>query len=342
MAFDQAASFRCAIAERAVGKELMKASVVIPTKNGGAPFVRVLDALLQQSAPWDFEILVVDSGSTDNTVLHCEERNVKVVSIPPSEFGHGKTRNLGISKTTGEFIALITQDALPASRDWLFNLVSAVEQAPDVVGAFGRHLPYPEADPYTTRDLKLHFDGFLNWPAVMRKSDNEARYAAELGYRQVMHFFSDNNACLRRSVWEKYPYPEVDFAEDQIWAKTIVEAGYGKAYADNAAVYHSHSYSVTEAGRRAFDESRALNKLFGYRLCPTIAHLLAQAIRTTSADIRHSMRQPKRSGQIFYMARAPFYNFARMAGFYLGAHETAIPQRVLRFISLDQALKAKQ
>jgi len=320
----------------------MKASIVIPTKNGGILFARVLDALLRQKTPWDYEILVVDSGSTDNTVRYCEERNVNIISIPPSEFGHGKTRNFGISRTKGEFVALITQDALPASNEWLFNLVSAVEQAADVAGAFGRHLPYPEADPYTTRDLKLHFDGFLNWPAVLRKSDNEARYAAELGYRQIMHFFSDNNACLRRAVWEKYPYPDVDFAEDQIWAETIIEAGYGKAYADNAAVYHSHSYSVIEAGRRAFDESMALNKLFGYRLCPTIIHLLTQVIRTTSADIRHSMRQPNRSDQIYYMARAPFYNLARMTGFYLGAHETAIPQRMLRYISLDQALKAKQ
>ena len=339
MASDQAIAFSCAIPECAAGEQLMKASVVIPTKNGGVLFARVLDALLQQKTLWDYEILVVDSGSSDNTVRYCEERNINVISILPSDFGHGKTRNFAMSKTTGEFIALITQDALPASNEWLFNLVSAVEQAPDVAGAFGRHLPYPEADPYMTRDLKLHFDRFLNWPAVMRKSDNEARYAAELGYRQVMHFFSDNNACLRRSVWEKYPYPEVDFAEDQIWAKIVTEAGYGKAYADNAAVYHSHNYSVIEAGRRAFDEAMALNKLFGYKLCPTLTHLLTQVIRTSAADIRHSMRQPNRGGQIYYMARAPFYNISRMTGFYLGTHATALPKEMSRTLSLDRSLK---
>lgn len=266
----------------------MKASVVIPTKNGGMLFARVLDALLRQKAPWDYEILVVDSGSTDDTVRYCEERNIKVESIPPFEFGHGKTRNFGISKTKGEFIALITQDALPASNEWLFNLVSAVEQAPDVAGAFGRHLPYPDADPCLVRDLKLHFDGFLGWPAVLRKSDNEPRYAAEIGYRQVMHFFSDNNACLRRTVWEKHPYPDVNFAEDQIWAKTVIEAGYGKAYADNAVVYHSHHYSIVEAGRRAFDESVALNRLFGYQLCPTVGHMLAQAGGCGYRDVRYT------------------------------------------------------
>ncbi len=320
----------------------MKASVVIPTKNGGLLFARVLDSLLAQKTPWDYEILVVDSGSSDDTVKHCEERNINVISISPSEFGHGRTRNFGISQTSGEFVALLTQDALPANDGWLVNLVSAVEQAPDVAGAFGRHLPYSETDPYTARDIKMHFDGFLNWPAVVRKSDNDERYQAEVGYRQVLHFFSDNNACLRRSVWEEHPYPDVDFAEDQIWAKIVIEAGYGKAYADNAAVYHSHSYSVIDAGRRAFDESMALYKLFGYRLCPTLAYLFAQAIRSSAADIKYSMRQRNWDGQIFYMARAPFYNLVRMSGFYLGAHMALLPQRMIRTFSRDHSLKVKQ
>lgn len=362
----------------------MKASVVIPTKNGGMLFVRVLDALLRQEAPWDYEILVVDSGSTDSTLMHCSERNVKAISIPPSEFGHGKTRNLAISKTIGEFVALITQDALPASNDWLFNLVSAVEQAPDVAGAFGRHLPYPDADPYMVRDLKLHFDGFLAWPVVSRKSDDELRYAAEIGYRQVMHFFSDNNACLRRAVWEKFPYPDVNFAEDQIWAKTVIEAGYGKAYADNAAVYHSHNYSVIEAGRRAFDESVALNSLFGYQLCSTVKQLLWQTGACGNRDVRHTAsllkdfarRELSRPVQnirlhlatrklrgcfatlidlarsirfliagtyfwrlLFFLCRAPAYNFARQMGFYLGNKQGRLPKWLPNLLSLDHALK---
>lgn len=352
----------------------MKASVVIPAKNGGNLFARVLDALLQQETPWDFEILVVDSGSTDNTLRHCQERNIRVLSIPPADFGHGKTRNLGISKTKGEFIALITQDALPANNAWLVNLVGAVEQAPDIAGAFGRHLPYPEADPYTARDLKLHFDGFLTWPAVMRKSDNTSRYAAETGYRQVMHFFSDNNACLRRAVWEQHPYPDVDFAEDQIWAKTVIEAGYGKAYADNAAVYHSHSYTVIEAGCRAFDESVALNKLFGYQLCPTLRQLFTHAGGCTYRDIRYassllgnlvSEKPDPTSSEIgryssvrrfnggaralisnefwrlmFFLFRTPAYQLFRQLGFYLGNNQTKLPGWLPPLLSLDHALKA--
>ena len=59
--------------------------------------------------------------------------------------------------------------------------------------------------------------------------DDKARYDRDEPYRQRLHFFSDNNALVRRSVWEQIPYPDVDFAEDQIWAQQIIEAGWKRA-----------------------------------------------------------------------------------------------------------------
>ena len=47
----------------------------------------------------------------------------KCYEIPPSEFGHGKTRNYGASKGTGEFILFVTQDAKPADEYWLENFI---------------------------------------------------------------------------------------------------------------------------------------------------------------------------------------------------------------------------
>jgi len=67
-------------------------------------------------------------------------------------------------------------------------------------------------------------------------------------------------------VWEHYPYPEVDFSEDQAWARVIIEAGFKKAYSSDAAVYHSHNYGLWERFQRSFDESMALDDLFHYDL----------------------------------------------------------------------------
>lgn len=321
----------------------MKASIVIPTKNAGPLFKKVLNAVLGQETPWRYEVLVIDSGSSDDTVEYCRglgDEKLHIHTIPAREFGHGRTRNLGISMTSGEFIALITQDALPANQFWLRNLVAAVEQAPDVAGAFGRHLPYPDANPYVARDLQLHFDGFLQWGPIFRLDDAQ-RYERDVGYRQVLHFFSDNNACIRRSVWDDYPYPDVDFAEDQIWAKRIIEAGYGKAYADDARVFHSHNYSVIELGRRSFDEANALFNLFGYRLCPNVRQLVGHFLWGTYGDFAYSWHNKALLKHGLWLAKSPFLNLSRQLGFYCGERAHKIDPWLRNRISLDQSNKAR-
>ena len=149
------------------------------------------------------------------------------MEISPSEFGHGKTRNLAVSQTTGEYAVLITHDALPYNLHWLAAMVALADSDPRIAGVFGRHCAYPEASPYTKRDLDGHFGNFAGQPVVWL--DDKARYDRDEPYRQRLHFFSDNNALVRRSVWEQIPYPDVDFAEDQIWAQQIIEAGWKRA-----------------------------------------------------------------------------------------------------------------
>jgi rhamnosyltransferase len=313
----------------------MKATVLIPTKNAGPSFRTVLDRLMSQHTSWPFEVIVIDSGSSDGTVDLCRQYPaIRLHQIAPTEFGHGRTRNLGFSIASGEFVAVITQDALPVDDHWLTNLVAAVEARSDIAGGFGRHLPYNSASPFIKRDLQLHFDGFAKLDPIT-KLDDPVRYAQDLGYRQLLHFFSDNNACIRKAVWEKFPYPDVDFAEDQIWAQRIIEAGYAKVYCDAAAVYHSHDYGVIETLRRSYDESRAFRRLFGYRLCPSFRHLLAVTAHTTVRDLRYARKIV--GARAKWLVLAPPINLAKQAGYYLGSEWSDHP--FVSRLSLDRAKK---
>lgn len=317
----------------------LKASVVIPTKNAGTLFREVLHAVIGQSTPWAFDVLVMDSGSKDGTDRFAESQGVRVHRFPPDEFGHGRTRNLGASLTGGEWIVFITHDAVPASDSWLRNLVGAAEISPEVAGAFGRHAAHPGSSPFLARELQAHFDGFLQWPQVVAKADDPQRYRTDEGYRQVLHFFSDNNACIRRRVWESIPYPDVEFAEDQIWASRIIEAGYAKAYADDAVVYHSHDFGFTEQLRRSFDEALSWKKLFDYRVCPSLAHLLKQAVLTTWGDWRYAGERGKLWDWRSWVLKSPLSNTGRQIGLYLGQRSEHLPEGLARRISRDQALR---
>jgi len=247
----------------------IKASVIIPTLNAGEAFQQVIHAVKSQKAPWEFEIVVIDSGSTDGTIEFIEAfKDISLHHIAKSDFQHGSTRNRAIGLTNGEYIALLTQDAQPKNDYWLYNLVAALEHFPHAAGAFGRHQAYPDADPFTKRDLESIFRRYNQHPLCVSKDLDPGKWnAQDTRWRKFLHFYSNNNSCMRRSVWEKIPFPRVDFGEDQIWASKIIEAGYQKLYVDKAIVYHSHNYDEYQTEERAFTEANYLLMQFGYKPC---------------------------------------------------------------------------
>lgn len=314
-------------------------SVLIPTKNGGFLFDKVLKKVINQKTSWEFEIIIIDSGSTDSTIDSCNSYNkVKLYKIDTDSFGHGKTRNLGVSMASGKYIALLTQDALPIDEYWLHRLVLTVEQDEQIAGVFGKHIAYPNANPFTAHELDLHFKNFDNANSVYYIKDREKYYTDER-YRQSLHFFSDNNALIRRSVWEECPYPEVDFAEDQIWAKTILEAGYKKAYSSTAAVYHSHDYTLFERLQRSFDEAYAYKTLFNYSLSKDLRHLLTSWLYSCKRDMLYAYKHHLFKSNPGAVAKSPVDNLMKLAGHYLGTRAKRIPRRFHKYLSRDKQVQ---
>ena len=150
--------------------------------------------------------------------------------------------------------------------------------------------------------LQEHFARFGNENHVFeirrRRTGNSTRRTR--GNRQYLAFFSDNNSCLRRSVWEQIPYDDVDYAEDQFWARKILEAGYGKVYCPFAGVYHSHNYPLTSYGKRYYDDFKAMYRVYGMVLCPT-----AKAFRRgLLGDIKHQCGYILRQRQITWKEKS--------------------------------------
>src|SRR5947209_4599417 len=91
-------------------------SVVIPVWNPGPNLTRCIDSLLAQTMPvTEFEIVLVDDGSTDGTAERLDvlagahPGHVRVLHIPPSGWP-GKPRNVGIEAARGEFVHLVDND----------------------------------------------------------------------------------------------------------------------------------------------------------------------------------------------------------------------------------------
>jgi len=242
--------------------------VVIPTYNGLAEVKPVIEALRRQHASVPLQIFCVDSSSTDGTTEWLRKQpDVALTVIDQKAFQHGRTRNLGAGLGRARHIAMLTQDARPATATWAHDIVRMLDRFPNAAGLIGRHLPYPDHPLYVREEINRHFDNLLRHPLALSKFTDPAKWdRGDRGWRQLLHFYSDNNSAMRRKVWEQIPYPEVDYGEDQAWAWEILQAGHVKLYCPTAAVYHSHDYGPDETYARSRTESAFFFRQFGYRL----------------------------------------------------------------------------
>lgn len=325
-----AASAETALAPNAV-------SIIIPIKNGLPYFRDVCTALKTQIYDAPVEVICIDSGSKDGSDQIVLDHGFRLVRIPSVEFGHGRTRNKAASLSGGEYLVFLTHDAIPNSPHWLAKLVEPMRRDPAVAGVFSRHIAHEGADPFTRWELQQHFSGLSNFAEV--QITDRARYDADPGLRQVYHFYSDNASAMPRRIWEKYPYPDVQFAEDQIWAKTIIEAGYKKAFAIESVVRHSHSFGPWKTLCRSFDESRAFNKLFGYNLCTSPRNLARSTAYLFQRDLGNALKYGWWRSHPLKTTSKIFESFTRPLGHYLGCHN-GLPKWIENWISRDDWIKA--
>ena len=242
--------------------------VVVPTWNGKAEFGPVLEALRSQRIADQMQIHCVDSSSTDGTIDWLkDQKDVSLTVIDQKDFQHGRTRNFGASLGKAPLIGFITQDAMPATSGWATDIVKMMRAVPEAAGLFGRHIAYPDHSVFVKEDITNHFENMLKHPLILSKHTDPERWdSGDLSWRKLLHFYSDNNSAMRRDVWTDMPYPEIDYGEDQVWARDLIEAGYAKIYAPTATVYHSHDFDGAGTYKRAKTEGTFFYEFFGYTL----------------------------------------------------------------------------
>ncbi len=298
----------------------MTVSVVIPTKNGGSEFQRCLRSIREQQLDDEVEIVVVDSGSDDDTIAIALEHGATVFEIPPSEFTHGRARNRGVSRSTGDVLVFLSQDAIPVGGAWLERLTRPLAERPELAGVYGRQLAHPDARP-----PEKFFLDFLYGP---RPRIQRASHAGELSMETTL--FSNVNAAIPRWACERFPFAEdIIMSEDQDWSRRVLLAGSALAYEPEACVRHSHDYTLAAAFRRFFDSGVSAERAYLAGQERSRSVLRAAALRYAREEVSWLAR----GGQRRWIPYAAAYESAKLAGLVLGAHHRLLPATVKRQFS---------
>lgn len=303
-------------------------TVAVPVRDGGPRFGEVLAAVRAQHLDRPLELLVADSGSTDGSHQVARRHGAEVIDIPPGQFSHGGTRNLLVGRASGSHVALITQDAVPADDLWLARLLEGFELADDVGLVFGPYKARMGASVMIRRELDEWFDSLT--PEVRGLPDPRDPD----GMRRL--FFTDANGCVARGAWERVPFREVAYAEDQRLGRDMLAAGYAKVYRPDAAVIHSHDYRPLDQFRRSFDEWRGLREVRAIAAPPRLRDAVLGVQRAVRDDVAFARSEGQVGSTALRIGGASLRHHAlREIGATLGSRAERLPPRFRRVCSLE-------
>lgn len=293
-------------------------SVVIPVLNADRYLPALLQTIFKQKPYVPSEIILVDSQSTDNTAA-IAAADPRIRFIPITNFSHGRARNLGARAASGEFVVLMTQDALPRDDQWLAKLLEPLQEDKQVAVTFSRQYPYSNASPMESYFINSHFPE----NPVVKKT---VRQAHELSFQRGI-FMSNVSAAYRRELLLKYPFDEdLIMSEDQQIARDFINAGYAVYYQPLSVVFHSHNYTLGTVVRRYFDSVYSVTQIFPRHNMQDSASMGLNYLRKEAANIffHHPLWIP------YYLA----YTAAKTFGTVAGHFADHMPRWLLRRLSM--------
>lgn len=297
---------------------MLAASILIPVKNERRWIGACLDAVCAQQGP-AFEVVVVDSGSSDGTLDILGRYPLRLAQIAPREFHHARTRNHLASLAAGEFLVFLGGDAIPVSPHWLKELLAPFSDG--AVGAvYGRQLPRAGASLERQAALALMYG---NRPIRKHRSE-----LARQGY--MLYHFSTVTCAIRREVWRQYPFREdIPVFEDVAFAKQYLDAGGTIFYAPNAAVRHSHDYPPGKLFRRFYDTGAVYQRLGIWQAGSGQGRTL---LRDGLSTVGHKLARLRRESPLRVTADLG-RDALKFLGVQLGRHERWLPMPLKRRFS---------
>lgn len=276
-----------------------KVSVVFRALNEEKWFAEALSACLKQNAPqYDVEIILVDSGSTDRTIEIAESFGARVVHIKKSDFTFGRSLNYGCEAASGQFLVFISAHCIPASEDWLIDLIRPLEEGVCDY-SYGRQIGH-EVTQYSERQIFAQY--FPDYDKLPQEG-----------------FFANNaNSAISKELWQRYKFDEeATGLEDMVLAKQLVRDGLQVGYVGSAPVIHIHEETLSQTQRRYYREALTLREIM-----PNVQLHFWDFVKYTAAAIWNDSKHAVQEGIFWRNAKGiTLFRIMQYWGAYKGHNE---------------------
>ena len=275
-------------------------TVVMRCKNSDWVIDQALAALYSQTYT-DFELLVVDSGSTDSTLDIVRQFPCRLLEIEATSYYPGAVLNAAIKEAHAPIIVFQNSDGVPLTQHTLQKLVDAFDD-PGVDAALARQLVRPEADTWVRKDSATSFPDADRGPDWIR--------------------MSMPMAAMRKSAWEKHPfYTDAWASEDTEWGEWAVRNGMTIRYVRDCLAMHSHNYTLKQIYGRKFVEGEA--DAFIYDARPSAVKAGVQCLKGCARDLVTYFQHRDFVNIPMIFPRNVVYQWAHYKGLKLGSERIA-------------------
>lgn len=252
-------------------------SIIMRSFNEGWALKETLPALQAQEYQ-NWELLVIDSGSTDGSQeLIRGMKPAQFVQITPPDYNPSRVMNQGMRLAKADYCVFLNADATPQGSGWLRPLATAL-QNPHVAACFGRQIPRPDCQ-------------------AVFACDYDRCFGPQRDSAKWNHFFSMVSSGLRKDVWSRRGFREdLQYAEDDEYTRWCRAEGFGVVYVPESIAMHSHNYSAEQARKRSIGDHRAIGK--AWQGSPKDFNWLKTVAVGWLSDLRHDAAYCARHGRL--------------------------------------------
>ncbi len=315
--------------------------VVIPVYRPDEKLYALIKGLCSQNPlPGRIQIMLTTSGEEceGERLLHAlnqvrmqckgaESVDICVEELEKAAFDHGGTRNIGMSRCNAPYVLCMTQDAVPCNHSLLQNLLTAMESNERAAAVYARQVAGKNAD------ILVRMTQNFNYP-------EQGCVKSRLQYKTlgIKTLFCSDVCCLyRKQIFERLGGFEEDllFAEDMLYARKALDAGYQIVYEAAAKVEHAHSYTMWQQMRRNFDV--AVNQADHPKVFAGLSSE-SEGMRY----VKKVLRDLSAKNAYPAMVRFVFQSGAKYIGFFLGKHYRMLPKALVKKLTSNPSYFARK